>query len=337
MARKQYTLSDEIADTSFRRPHVVILGAGASIAATPQGDRSARWLPSMLNFVQVVGLKPILAQHAISYLDGENFELLYSRLGNDPSKTEVLAEIEEAVGGYFRSLSLPENVTVYDKLVLALRGKDLIATFNWDPFLYQACYRNRHVADLPHVVYLHGNVATAYCLKDRKKSVPGSHCSVCKERLTPSKLLFPIEHKNYTDSEFIDSEWQALKNYLKSAYMITIFGYGAPTSDVEAVSLMKEAWGDVDQRELEQTEILDIRDRDELEDLWSPFIHTHHCEVHDAFEKSWLANHPRRSCEATWQQFMEVQFLDNNPMPTGGRLADLRAWLKPLVAAEGIK
>ena len=62
---------------------------------------------------------------------------------------------------------------------------------------------------------------------------------------------------------------------------------------------MKEAWGDVDHRELEQTEILDIRGRDELEDLWSPFIHTPHCEVHDAFEKSWLANHPRRSCEST--------------------------------------
>jgi hypothetical protein len=42
-------------------------------------------------------------------------------------------------------LKLPEEATIYDYLVLSLRSPDIIATFNWDPFLYQAFERNRHI------------------------------------------------------------------------------------------------------------------------------------------------------------------------------------------------
>jgi len=34
-------------------PHVFILGAGASVAACPDGDRNGRRLPVMANFVEV--------------------------------------------------------------------------------------------------------------------------------------------------------------------------------------------------------------------------------------------------------------------------------------------
>jgi hypothetical protein len=215
-----------------------------------------------------------------------------------------------------------------------LRSKDLIATFNWDPFLYMACYRNRSVVDLPNVVYLHGSVATAYCFEHKKKSTPGASCSVCQKPLTPSKLLFPIQQKNYAQDPFIDAEWKSLQAFLKSAYLITIFGYGAPSSDVEAVALMKEAWGNTHDRELEQTEIIDIRNPDELADLWEPFIHTHHYSVHADFGASWLANHPRRTCEAAWQQYMECQFLYQNSMPEGDDLVALQDWVRPLVEVE---
>jgi hypothetical protein len=33
---------------------------------------------------------------------------------------------------YFRILKLPETSTIYDFMLLTLRLKDLIATFNWD-------------------------------------------------------------------------------------------------------------------------------------------------------------------------------------------------------------
>lgn len=38
----------------------------------------------------------------------------------------------------------------------------------------------------------------------------------------------------------------------------TIFGYGAPVSDVEAVTLLNKAWGMPDDRVMEQFEIIDI-------------------------------------------------------------------------------
>ena len=47
-----------------------------------------------------------------------------------------MREIETRVDEYFADLELPGHPTIYDRLVLSLREKDLIATFNWDPFLY---------------------------------------------------------------------------------------------------------------------------------------------------------------------------------------------------------
>ena len=38
--------------------------------------------------------------------------------------------------------------------------------------------------------------------------------------------------------------------------MFTIFGYSAPKTDVEAIDLLKQAWGAIGDRNLEQTEII---------------------------------------------------------------------------------
>jgi hypothetical protein len=50
----------KIQQPDFGRPHVVILGAGASLAAFPNGDKHGRKLPLMWNIVDVVGLSPLL-------------------------------------------------------------------------------------------------------------------------------------------------------------------------------------------------------------------------------------------------------------------------------------
>ena len=42
---------------------------------------------------------------------------------------------------YFHSLRIPPTPTLYDHLLLALRKKDVVATFNWDPLLLQAAKR----------------------------------------------------------------------------------------------------------------------------------------------------------------------------------------------------
>lgn len=116
--------------------------------------------------------------------------------------------------------------------------------------------------------------------------------------------------------------------------MLTIFGYGAPQSDLEAIEAMTKAWGPVEGREMEQTEIIDIRDEDYLRATWSPFIHTHHYEVQRDFYDSWIARHPRRSCEAAWQQFFEAKFVSNNQVPRAATLGELQAWYSPLLVVE---
>jgi hypothetical protein len=174
----------------------------------------------------------------------------------------------------------------------------LIATFNWDPLLIQAYRRNGQVISLPRIVFLHGNVASGYCLRDRVLGNAGSRCSHCGEPFERVPLLYPVKKKNYADNQFIAAQWASLKDQFKQAFMITIFGYGGPKSDEEAISAMSEAWGTTDERNLEQK-----------------FIHTHHYEIQADFYQSWIANHPRRTGEAYWNQFFECKFLPNNPLP----------------------
>ncbi len=322
-----------VADLRLKRPHVFILGAGASRAALPNGDRNGRKLPLMNDLVEVMGLGPLLERHGVIY-QGENFEKLYSDLHDLPEHATLLADVEQTLFRYFASLELPAQATIYDYLVLSLRSKDVIATFNWDPFLWQACARNHSYAPLPNVLFLHGNVAVGYCLADKKKGPAQALCSACGNRMESPPLLYPILQKDYNARPYIDAEWRMLRQALKHAYVLTIFGYSAPASDVEAVELMKEAWGRPAARELEQIEIIDIRSEEELYGNWEPFILEHHYEVTSDFFNSWVMNHPRRSCEAVWRQFMEVEFLDGTPPPRTESLQELREWLLPRVTAE---
>lgn len=216
-----------ISDTSMKRPHVVILGAGASLAAFPNGDVNGRKLPLMNNLVETTGLDKILKSFGIAY-DGRNFEDIYSDLYEGSRYTDLRIALENTIIDYFSELRLPSHPTMYDHLVLSLREKDLVATFNWDPFLYRACWRNHNKAKLPRTVYLHGNVALGYCLRDNQKGFIGTECSKCGNIYVPSSLLFPIKKKDYSKDPFIRVEWETLKHDLQCAYMVTIFGYSAP-------------------------------------------------------------------------------------------------------------
>jgi len=52
------------------------------------------------------------------------------------------------------------------------------------------------------------------------------------------------------------------------------------------------------------------------------------------FSDSSIANHPRRSCEAMWNQLRECKWIDNNPIPKDLGFDELYAWLQPYVEAE---
>ncbi|MCR5517040.1 MAG: hypothetical protein K6F17_00535 [Lachnospiraceae bacterium] len=207
---------------------------------------------------------------------------------------------------------LPDTPTIYDYLVMGLTRKDLIATFNWDPFLVQAIGRAmRYTDNVPQVAFLHGNVAVGYCKEDNIMGNVGQLCK-CGSQLEPMKLLFPIKNKDYNSDIAIQKSWKTLSNALEVAYMVTIFGYSAPKSDYEAVKMLKKAWGSVEDRNMEEIELIDIREEDDVIESWNQFIHTHHYSYHKSFFDSTIAKCPRRSCEATFDRLMNCIWLDGS-------------------------
>jgi len=330
----EVSASEEIKQIEMGAPHVVLLGAGASRAAFPIGDAHGKKLPLMADFVDIVPVDDIFRRAGINCA-GRNFEELYAELCTRIEFASIRAELERVVCGYFTSLSLPPEPTLYDHLILSLRKKDVIATFNWDPFLIQAVRRNSLVHDqIPFICFLHGNVAAGYCRRDNVHGVRGARCSQCGDAFEGSSLLYPVSDKSYDQDPAIADAWREAKVALKSAFMVTIFGYGAPQSDVSAIGLLLDAWGGAKVKTMEQFEVIDVRAEDELVATWKPFIHTHHYEVHSDAYDSWLFNHPRRSGEAYLNQYIEALFIDNNPIPRNASFAALNAWLTPLIDRE---
>lgn len=323
--------------------HVVILGAGASIASTRRNEEAnGKKLPSMDNFSEILGLENIL-EKIPQNLRAKNFEKLYGNLHTDNPNSELIKEIEHRISQYFGYMKLPDEPTIYDYLVLSLRRKDLIATFNWDPFLYQAWIRNsKFTKNLPGIIFLHGNVAIGYSKEDKRCGPAGMYMRKDDGYFEPTKLLYPVNQKNYNDDEFISIEWDILKERLRKesgTVRATIFGYGAPVSDVEAVSLLNTAWGTPDERVMEQFEIIDISPEDELRQRWNGFIHSHHYDVTDNYFGSSLAYNPRRTSESYFSIYQPLSlkeaFRASNPIPQDFKtLEELWEWHRPLIEAE---
>lgn len=202
---------------SVRRPHLVLLGAGASRAALPKGEKNGRMLPLMNDFFDIVeGLSDFLEKHGIDY-QGQNFEDLYSSLYENCKYAEIRNSVEAIIYDYFSCMELPDEPTLYDHLILSLTGRDVIATFNWDPFIWQAIYRNHNRVggngNLPQSIYLHGNTAIGLCMKHEKIQISHkwSICRKCGERLEKSRLLYPVKQKDYSSDRFIKSSWDIIK------------------------------------------------------------------------------------------------------------------------------
>lgn len=231
-----YTKDEEINTPNNCKSHLVILGAGASLAALPDGDKNGKKLPLMNNLVEVTGINDILDQENIPWKE-KNFEDLYSELSDNLIKNNVtLQKIEGKIYNYFSNLELPDKPTIYDHLILSLRKKDVIATFNWDPFLVQATRRCSKIStSLPKLIFLHGNVAVGICKDCKVMGWINEPCLKCNNMKEKTKLLYPISKKNYLENQFISSMWNDFDYYLKRSFMVTIFGYGAPKSDVEAI------------------------------------------------------------------------------------------------------
>ena len=68
-------------------PHVVILGAGASLAACPDGDAYGNRLPVMTNLIETTGLSSLLNDR---HSNVDNFESFYSDLVASGKNEELI-------------------------------------------------------------------------------------------------------------------------------------------------------------------------------------------------------------------------------------------------------
>lgn len=145
------------------RPHVVILGAGATVAAIPNGDKNGRKSSVMDGFLEKLGMSQVIVDAKLK-TDSKNLEDIYTELHDRDDCEDIRKLLDEKIREYFLALDIPNEPNIYDLLLLSLRKKDLVATFNWDPLLLQAYQRaSRITKDLPDLAFLHGNVLVGYC------------------------------------------------------------------------------------------------------------------------------------------------------------------------------
>lgn len=311
------------------RPHVVLLGAGASRAALTNGDYSGKQLPLMNNLVEVLGLTDLLKKANID--PAQNFETIYS---NNMENQTLREELEAQIKIYFNSLMLPMKATDYDRLLLSLREKDAVFTFNWDPFLFDAWMRNRHIAKLPEIFFLHGNVRIGMCTTHQKWGSKWDECPICKKKYTEVPLLYPIGKKNYSENEYTKGSWESAKYFFANAFTITIFGYGAPASDEDAIALLKNAWFEQSPRILEHIEIIDIENRDILANRWSSFMPTLHYSIISNLKESRLLRWPRRSCEALHYPMTQGLACEDFPLPETDNFEELHKYISEIIKHE---
>ncbi|MDI3537943.1 MULTISPECIES: hypothetical protein [Clostridia] len=317
------------------RPHVVLLGAGASVATILNGDKNGKKISAMKGFIDKLGMQSIISSINLK-TTSDNLEDIYMEMYERGDCELQRIQLEDAIEKYFCDFELPDEPTIYDYLLLSLTKKDLVATFNWDPLLVEAYSRCTRITDnLPQMAFLHGNIAVATCEEDMVLGSPYAVCSKCGRMLKRVPLLYPIREKNYDENPYISMSWKQLGQYLESAYRLTIFGYSAPKSDQAAIDMLKKAWGAVDDRNLEEIEIIDIRSEEEVIQSWEEFIHTHHYSVWNDFFNSALGKFPRRTCELLFDNTQNNRWIHGNRGFKKGMSFDaLTSYLKDLLQDE---
>lgn len=322
------------------RPHVVILGAGASCAAIPNGDKSGKKIPVMKGFLKALKLENLLDGVKL-HTKSDNIEDIYSELAERPECTAAVQAIETAIVRIMSNFQIPDEPTIYDYLLLSLRKKDLIASFNWDPLLLQAYYRVIRITKrLPTLCFLHGNVACGYSTCEHKRvGRVNSFCPICHRPLTPVPLLYPVQHKDYATDWWIKEQWDIVARRMEEAGALTIFGYSAPKSDIEAINLLKKGWGPSKNKVMQQIEFIDLKEQGELEYTWRDFIFNDHCESVKSFFESKLALYPRRTIEADIECFYDANFIshENSCLKNGMTFEQILEHLKPLLRDEESK
>ncbi len=293
---------NKLAALFSKRPHLVILGAGATVDTILDGDKNGNKSSTMAGFIDKLGMRDIISSVHLR-TKSDNLEDIYSELYEREDCNDVRKELEKRIYTYFSRLEIPNEVTKYDLLVASLTSKDCIATFNWDPLLIDAYMRIRNITtDLPEIIFLHGNIKVGYCPECDNFGYYLCNCQNCGQQFRPSKLLYPIRHKNYDADPFIQNQWKIFEDFLSEAVLITIYGYSAPKTDIEAIDKLQRAFTRLSQqRFLDNIQIIEKPDFNpkDISDAWINLSHhVHgHLDLIKSFFDSYLAEFPRRSVE----------------------------------------
>lgn len=295
----------------INRPHVCILGAGATMAAIPNGDYYGRKSSVMNNLIDNLGLTNIIEKAKIK-ITSNNFEEIYSELHSRDDCYLLRIVLENKVKNFFSSLRIPDTPTVYDYIIASLRGKDYIFSFNWDPLIIQAYNRvAKLTSDLPALAFLHGNVWMKSCSDCHcVQSIFNTHCIDCQStNFDGPQILFPIKNKDYTSSPYLKAAWEDFLNVIAGCTYLTVFGYSAPKSDKNAIEAMQLAF-DSNFRRFDNIEIIDIAPFNDVYDSWAPFIHStnDHYKIVNSFWESSFVEFPRRTIEGYCKRNIMVWF-----------------------------
>ena len=314
-------------------PHVVILGAGASKAACPN-DKNGKEVPLLKDIHKVLGLTDVLKQNG--YTDLDNFESLYSQICTREDQKDLKKEIEDKVFEYFSYLELPDEINLYDYILLSLTSKDVIISFNWDPFLLQSYIRNRKVGNLPQLIFPHGNVAVGLCYNCLTKGYVKEHCFNCGNSFEKMPLLFPVKKKNYYDGSIIENEWNEAKIALSNACGLTIFGYGVPETDNEALELIKTSFEESQIKEIAPLTIINLDNEKQNQiDKWSSIISMRVFQYCSHFNESILWKWPRVSLETLFDAILQQQPRDSKKSyKIFNSLSELQLFVKSITEFE---
>ncbi len=97
---------------------------------------------------------------------------------------------------------------------------------------------------------------------------------------------------------------------------------------------MREVWSQNTTNTLAEVELIDVKPRDDLLASWQGFITRQHYITQKDFETSYCSWHPRRSCEALAFATLQNDPWPDNWLPHFGTLAELQAWVGPIVEEE---
>jgi hypothetical protein len=122
------------------------------------------------------------------------------------------------------------------------------------------------------------------------------------EQLQEVPLLYPVKNKNYQKDEFISEQWKILDDYISKAALITIYGYSAPKTDIEAINIIKKAFARLGTpRYFDIVEIIEHPkfDTKNISEAWLDLseMARGHLKLRRSVFDSYMFKNPRRSLE----------------------------------------